>query len=116
MDTTNTSAAASWSAKKNFIWQSQEVQRLVSILHSNESFQLCLLPSRENDSNDPSNRLRKNGVYRDIFNQIFPSTNPVEPERIKFKIRWLKKTYYDQTKKLGITGAGFFKTWTPQIR
>lgn len=83
--------------------------RLVSILFNNETYQLCLLPSRESALDDATYKPRKTSLCRDIFARLFPSVRPVEPERIKTKIRWLVKTYTAQKKKLSFTGAGLLE-------
>lgn len=82
---------------------------LVSVLYSNPSFQVALLPSRVSGPEEPTNKLNKTAVERSIFKTVFPSSNHVDPDRIKAKIRWLKDLYTKQKKKLSLTGAGFLE-------
>ncbi|SPC65045.1 uncharacterized protein UHOD_11013 [Ustilago sp. UG-2017b] len=90
--------------KKNFTWSSADILCLVAIIYDSESYQHALLPSRESIKSDPGNKLRKHPIFWEIFQLIFPGA-PVEPNRIKAKLRWVQETYYKE-KKLSLTGAG----------
>jgi hypothetical protein len=103
------SSSRQTAGKKNYMWSAQDIDRLVSVLYSNPSFQVALLPSRVSGPEEPTNKLNKIAVVRSIFKTVFPSSNHVDPERIKAKIRWLKDFYTKQKKKLSLTGAGFLE-------
>ncbi|KAJ1024388.1 hypothetical protein NDA18_004555 [Ustilago nuda] len=54
--------AANNGAKKNFVWQAQDIKHLVDTIYINESYQHTILPSRRNEANKPANKLRKDTV------------------------------------------------------
>ncbi|SPC65240.1 uncharacterized protein UHOD_11044 [Ustilago sp. UG-2017b] len=73
-------------AKKNFVWQAQDIEHLVDTIYINESYQRAILPSHRNKANEPTNKLCKDTVYPDLSRSVFP-TRSVDPSRIKFKVR-----------------------------
>ncbi|SPO21345.1 uncharacterized protein UTRI_00822 [Ustilago trichophora] len=93
------------SNKKNYIWSTEDIVRLVTTIYSKERYQNALLPSREGTEDDANNKLRKEPVCREIFQNLFPGV-PVDPNRIKTKLRWLITAYHKEKKKLSLTGAG----------
>ncbi|KAJ1029206.1 hypothetical protein NDA18_002833 [Ustilago nuda] len=102
---TQSTRAADHGAKKNFVWQAQDIKRLVDMIYINESYQQAILPSRHNEANEPTNKLHKDMVYHDLSRSVFPARS-VDPSRIKFKVRWLQETYHREKKALLLTGAG----------
>ncbi|KAJ1018485.1 hypothetical protein NDA18_006636 [Ustilago nuda] len=81
---TQSTRAADNGAKKNFVWQAQDIECLVDTIYINESYQHAILPSHRNKANEPANKLRKDTVYRDLSRSVFPARS-VDPSRIKFK-------------------------------
>nr|CAJ41999.1 hypothetical protein UHO_0374 [Ustilago hordei] len=92
-------------AKKNFIWQAQDIEHLVDMIYINESYQHAILPSHCNKANEPANKLCKDMVYCDLSKSVFPARS-VDPSHIKFKVHWLQETYHWEKKALSLTGAG----------
>ncbi|KAJ1024672.1 hypothetical protein NDA13_004599 [Ustilago tritici] len=92
-------------AKKNFVWQAQNIEHLVDTIYINELYQCAILPSCCNKANEPTNKLCKDMVYRDLSRLLFP-TRSVDPSCIKFKVHWLQETYHQEKKALSLTGAG----------
>ncbi|KAJ1591186.1 hypothetical protein NDA11_006877 [Ustilago hordei] len=92
-------------AKKNFVWQAQDIKCLVDTIYINESYQCTILPSHRNEANKPANKLCKDMVYHDLSRSVFPSRS-VDPSCIKFKVCWLQETYHQEKKALLLTGAG----------
>ncbi|SAM59358.1 uncharacterized protein UBRO_20406 [Ustilago bromivora] len=71
-------------AKKNFVWQAQDIKHLVDTIYINKSYQHAILPSHHNEANKPANKLHKDMVYCDLSRPVFP-TRSVDPSHIKFK-------------------------------
>ncbi|SYW81870.1 uncharacterized protein UHO2_00374 [Ustilago hordei] len=71
-------------AKKNFVWQAQDIKHLVDTIYINESYQCAILPSCCNEANKPTNKLCKDMVYCDLSRLVFPARS-VDPSHIKFK-------------------------------
>ncbi|KAJ1019762.1 hypothetical protein NDA13_005987 [Ustilago tritici] len=92
-------------AKNNFVWQAQDIKHLVDTIYINKFYQRAILPSRCNKANEPTNKLCKDMVYRDLSRSLFP-TRSVDPSHIKFKVRWLQETYHWEKKALLLMGAG----------
>ncbi|SYW79654.1 uncharacterized protein UHO2_04297 [Ustilago hordei] len=92
-------------AKKNFVWQAQDIECLVDMIYINESYQHTILPSHHNEANEPANKLHKDTVYCDLSKSVFPARS-VDPSCIKFKVCWLQETYHQEKKALSLTGAG----------
>ncbi|SPC66619.1 uncharacterized protein UHOD_12360 [Ustilago sp. UG-2017b] len=92
-------------AKKNFVWQAQDIKRLVDTIYINKLYQCTILPSHCNKANEPANKLCKDTVYPDLSRSVFP-TRSVDPSCIKFKVCWLQETYHWEKKALLLTGAG----------
>ncbi|SAM83765.1 uncharacterized protein UBRO_20110 [Ustilago bromivora] len=92
-------------AKKNFVWQAQDIKHLVDMIYINESYQHTILPSHHDKANKPTNKLHKDTVYCDLSRSLFPARY-VDPSCIKFKVRWLQETYHWEKKALLLTGAG----------
>jgi hypothetical protein len=82
------------------------VDRLVSVVQNNPSYQRILLPSRQDSQESGSRNLGKETALREIFRVVFPSETTINTNRIKSKVRWLLKIYYDERKKLALTGSG----------
>ncbi|SPC63921.1 uncharacterized protein UHOD_11379 [Ustilago sp. UG-2017b] len=74
-------------AKKNFVWQAQDIKHLVDTIYINELYQHTILPSCRNKANKPANKLCKDTVYPDLSRSLFPARS-VDPSRIKFKVSW----------------------------
>ncbi|SAM84896.1 uncharacterized protein UBRO_20860 [Ustilago bromivora] len=102
---TQTTRPANNGTKKNFVWQAQDIERLVDTIYINESYQHTILPSCHDEANEPANKLHKDMVYRDLSRLLFP-TRSVDPSCIKFKVCWLQETYHREKKALLLTGAG----------
>ncbi|KAJ1027367.1 hypothetical protein NDA18_003374 [Ustilago nuda] len=102
---TQSTRAANHRAKKNFVWQAQDIERLVDTIYINESYQHAILPSCCNEANEPANKLRKDMVYHDLSRSVFPARS-VDPSCIKFKVHWLQETYHWEKRALSLTGAG----------
>ncbi|KAJ1035032.1 hypothetical protein NDA18_000635 [Ustilago nuda] len=102
---TQSTRAANHGAKKNFVWQAQDIEHLVDTIYINESYQCAILPSHHNKANEPANKLCKDTVYRDLSRSVVPARS-VDPSRIKFKVHWLQETYHREKKALSLTGAG----------
>ncbi|KAJ1034095.1 hypothetical protein NDA18_000964 [Ustilago nuda] len=81
---TQSTRAANHGAKKNFVWQAQDIECLVDTIYINESYQCAILPSCHNEANKPTNKLHKDMVYHDLSRSVFPSRS-VDPSHIKFK-------------------------------
>ncbi|KAJ1023957.1 hypothetical protein NDA13_004789 [Ustilago tritici] len=92
-------------AKKNFVWQAQDIECLVDTIYINKSYQHTILPSCCNKANKPANKLCKDMVYCDLSKSLFPA-RAVNPSHIKFKVHWLQETYHQEKKALLLTGAG----------
>ncbi|SPC64490.1 uncharacterized protein UHOD_11933 [Ustilago sp. UG-2017b] len=92
-------------AKKNFVWQAQDIKCLVDMIYINESYQHTILPSCCDKANEPANKLHKDTVYCDLSRSVFP-TRSVDPSCIKFKVHWLQETYHWEKKALSLMGAG----------
>ncbi|SYW73735.1 uncharacterized protein UBRO2_00010 [Ustilago bromivora] len=71
-------------AKKNFVWQAQDIKHLVDMIYINESYQHTILPSHHDKANKPTNKLHKDTVYCDLSRSLFPARY-VDPSCIKFK-------------------------------
>ena len=58
-DTPSTQATrpADNGAKKNFVWQAQDIKHLVDTIYINKSYQCAILPSHHNEANEPANKL-----------------------------------------------------------
>ncbi|SPC64237.1 uncharacterized protein UHOD_11705 [Ustilago sp. UG-2017b] len=96
-------------AKKNFVWQAQDIECLVDTIYINKSYQHIILPSCRNKANKPANKLCKDMVYCDLCKSLFPA-RAVDPSHIKFKFgypisRSLTETYHWEKKALLLTGA-----------
>ncbi|KAJ1022814.1 hypothetical protein NDA18_005147 [Ustilago nuda] len=102
---TQLTRAADHGAKKNFVWQAQDIEHLVDTIYINESYQCAILPSHHNKANKPTNKLRKDTVYHYLSRSVFPARS-VDPSHIKFKVHWLQETYHREKKALLLTGAG----------
>ncbi|KAJ1025582.1 hypothetical protein NDA18_003925 [Ustilago nuda] len=102
---TQSTRAADHGAKKNFVWQAQDIERLVDTIYINKSYQRAILPSCHNKANEPANKLHKDMVYCDLSRSVFPARS-VDPSCIKFKVHWLQETYHWEKKALSLTGAG----------
>ncbi|KAJ1035180.1 hypothetical protein NDA18_000776 [Ustilago nuda] len=102
---TQSTRAADHRAKKNFVWQAQDIEHLVDTIYINKSYQHAVLPSPRNKANEPANKLRKDIVYRDLSRSVFPARS-VDPSCIKFKVHWLQETYHWEKKALLLMGAG----------
>ncbi|KAJ1026031.1 hypothetical protein NDA18_003691 [Ustilago nuda] len=102
---TQSTRPANNGAKKNFVWQAQDIEHLVDMIYINKSYQHTILPSHCNKANKPINKLHKDTVYHDLSRSVF-SARFVDPSRIKFKVRWLQETYHREKKALSLTGAG----------
>ncbi|KAJ1030736.1 hypothetical protein NDA18_001974 [Ustilago nuda] len=98
---THSTRAANHGANKNFVWQAQDIERLIDTIYINESYQCAILPSCHNEAN----KLHKDMVYRDLSRLVFPARS-VDLSRIKFEVRWLQETYHREKKALSLTGAG----------
>ncbi|SOV08616.1 uncharacterized protein UDID_17429 [Ustilago sp. UG-2017a] len=81
---TQTTRPADNGAKKNFVWQAQDIEHLVDTLYINKSYQCAILPSHRNKTNKPTNKLCKDTVYPHLSRSVFP-TRSVDPSHIKFK-------------------------------
>ncbi|KAJ1028087.1 hypothetical protein NDA13_003536 [Ustilago tritici] len=92
-------------AKKNFVWQAQDIECLVDTIYINKSYQHTILPSCCDEANEPANKLCKDTVYCDLSRLLFPA-RPVGPSHIKFKVHWLQETYHWEKKALSLMGAG----------
>ncbi|SAM71478.1 uncharacterized protein UBRO_20479 [Ustilago bromivora] len=92
-------------AKKNFVWQAQNIEHLVDTIYINESYQHTILPSHHNEANEHANKPCKDTVYHDLSRSVFP-TRSVDPSHIKFKVCCLQETYHWEKKALSLTGAG----------
>ncbi len=106
-------SSPSSAGKRNFVWPPEDVVRLVSFIYNNESFQRAILPSRITGAEEPVNKLRKGAIYRELFTLVFPSATPIDPDRIKSKVRWLQGIYNKEKAKLSLTGAGFLEGLDP---
>ncbi|KAJ1027967.1 hypothetical protein NDA13_003419 [Ustilago tritici] len=102
---TQSTRPANNGAKKNFLWQAQDIKHLVDTIYINELYQRTILPSHCNKANKPTNKLCKDTVYRDLSRLLFPARS-VDPSCIKFKVCWLQETYHQEKKALLLTGAG----------
>ncbi|KAJ1027893.1 hypothetical protein NDA13_003346 [Ustilago tritici] len=92
-------------AKKNFVWQAQDIECLVDTIYINELYQHAILSSHCNKANEPTNKLCKDTVYFDLSRSLFPARS-VDPSCIKFKVCWLQETYHWEKKALSLMGAG----------
>ncbi|KAJ1033368.1 hypothetical protein NDA13_001360 [Ustilago tritici] len=92
-------------AKKNFVWQAQDIKRLVETIYINKLYRCAILPSCHNKANEPANKLCKDTFYCDLSRLLFPARS-VDPSCIKFKVHWLQETYHQEKKALLLTGAG----------
>ncbi|SAM86331.1 uncharacterized protein UBRO_20343 [Ustilago bromivora] len=92
-------------AKKNFVWQAQDIECLVDMIYINKLYQHTILPSRCNEANKPTNKLCKDTVYCELSKLLFPARS-VDPSHVKFKVCWLQETYHREKKALSLTGAG----------
>ncbi|SYW81728.1 uncharacterized protein UHO2_00232 [Ustilago hordei] len=72
-------------AKKNFVWQAQDIKHLVDTIYINKLYQCTILPSCCNKANKPTNKLCKDMVYPDLSRSLFPARS-VDPSHIKFKV------------------------------
>ncbi|KAJ1020935.1 hypothetical protein NDA18_005782 [Ustilago nuda] len=102
---TQSTRAADNGAKKNFVWQAQDIEHLVDTIYINESYQHTILPSCHNEANELANKLHKDMVYCDLSRSVFPARS-VDPSHIKFKVCWLQETYHWEKKALSLMGAG----------
>ncbi|SAM82638.1 uncharacterized protein UBRO_20702 [Ustilago bromivora] len=78
-------------AKKNFVWQAQDIECLVDTIYIHKSYQHIILPSCHNKANKPANKLCKDTVHCDLCKSLFPA-RAVDPSHIKFKVHWLQET------------------------
>ncbi|CCF49985.1 uncharacterized protein UHOR_14114 [Ustilago hordei] len=84
-------------AKKNFVWQAQDIEHLVGTIYINKLYRHTIFPSCHNKANEPANKLHKEMVYHDLSRLVFPARS-VDPYCIKFK--------HQEKKALLLTGAG----------
>ncbi|SPC62070.1 uncharacterized protein UHOD_12156 [Ustilago sp. UG-2017b] len=74
---TQSTRPANNGAKKNFVWQAQDIKCLVDTIYINKSYQRAILPSHCDKANEPANKLHKDTVYRDLSRSLFPTSSVV---------------------------------------